>query len=85
MKIIFSLFGVTLAATLLVLNLAAAGEGQMPEFTEVDADQNGLVNAEEAATVPQLASIFDGADVDKDGMLNPNEYDRAKRHIESKS
>ena len=85
MKIIFSLFGATLAATVLVLNLVTAEEGQMPEFTEVDSDQNGLLNTEEAAAVPQLASIFDGADVDKDGMLNPNEYDRAKRHIESKS
>ena len=44
-------------------------------FEEVDTDGDGLVSADEAATVEDLD--FDVADVDKDGTLSIDEYDIA--------
>ena len=44
-------------------------------FEEVDTDGDGLVSADEAATVEGLD--FDAADMDKDGTLSIDEYDIA--------
>lgn len=44
-------------------------------FEEVDTDGDGLVSADEAATVEGLD--FDAADTDKDGTLSIDEYDMA--------
>lgn len=44
-------------------------------FEEVDTDGDGLVSADEAATVEELD--FDAADMDKDGTLSVDEYDVA--------
>jgi hypothetical protein len=83
MKYIITFLGATLASTVFMFNLASAGEA--PAFEFVDRNQNGMINTEEAAQVPELASIFAGADLDQDGKLNPDEYERAKRHIDSKA
>lgn len=85
MKKIFTILGATAAALVLTFNFAIAGEGQVPEFSEVDTNQDGAINTEEAAQVPEIASLFNGADLDQDGQLNSGEYDRAKRHIDSKN
>ena len=82
MKFITAFFGATLASAVLMFNIASAGE--TPDMAAIDTDQNGMVNSEEAAQVPDLASIFTGADLDQDGQLNSDEYDRAKRHLDSK-
>lgn len=83
MKYIIAFLGATLASAVFMFNLASAGEA--PAFESVDSNQNGMINTEEAAQVPELSNIFTGADLDQDGKLNPDEYDRAKRHIDSKS
>jgi hypothetical protein len=83
MRLIITFLGATLASTVLMLNLAIAGE--TPELAAIDANKDGMVNTEEAAQVPDLAGIFTGADLDQDGMLNAEEYDRAKRHLDSKN
>ena len=83
MRKIFSIIGTTLATLILSLNLVIAG--QVPEFSEVDVNQDGAINTEEAAQVPEISSLFNGADLDQDGKLNSGEYDRAKRHIENKN
>ena len=44
-------------------------------FEEVDTDGDGLVSADEAATVEGL--VFDTADTDQDGTLSIDEYDIA--------
>lgn len=44
-------------------------------FEEVDTDGDGLISADEAATVKELD--FDAADTDKDGTLGIDEYDIA--------
>lgn len=82
MKYITAIFGATLASTVLMFSMANAGE--TPDLVDIDLDQNGMVNTEEAAKVPNLANIFTGADLDQDGQLNADEYDRAKRHLDSK-
>ena len=82
MKFITVLFGATLASMLLIFNIASAGE--TPDMAAIDTDQNGMINSEEASQVSDLASIFAGADLDQDGQLSSEEYDRAKRHLDSK-
>ncbi|MFK7815753.1 MAG: hypothetical protein AB8B92_05405 [Gammaproteobacteria bacterium] len=82
MKFITVLFGTTIASIVLFFNIATAGE--TPDMATIDTDQNGMVNSEEAAQVPDLANIFAGADLDQDGQLSSDEYDRAKRHLDSK-
>lgn len=82
MKYINAIFGATFASIVLMFNMANAGE--TPDLAEIDTDQNGMVNTEEAAQVPDLASIFTGADLDQDGQLNADEYERAKLHLDSK-
>lgn len=44
-------------------------------FEEVDTDGDGLISADEAATVETLD--FDTADTDQDGTLSVDEYDIA--------
>ncbi len=46
-------------------------------FEEVDTDGDGLVSADEAATVEALD--FDAADTNEDGTLSVDEYDIAMK------
>lgn len=82
MKFVTVLFAVVLASIAFTFSTATAGE--TPDMAAIDTDQNGMINSEEAAQVPDLASIFTGADLDQDGQLSSDEYDRAKRHLDSK-
>lgn len=43
-------------------------------WSDLDADSNGSLTKEEAASVPALSQVFDDADADKDGALTPDEY-----------
>lgn len=43
-------------------------------WADVDADGNGNLSREEAASVQSLAQSFDEADADSDGQLTPDEY-----------
>lgn len=43
-------------------------------WADVDADGNGNLSREEAASVQSLAQSFDEADADSDGQLTPEEY-----------
>ena len=85
MKYIHRLLFATFAASVLLFNPVMAEEEVLPEFKTVDTDQDGYVSRDEAAQVPQIANLYQGADLDQDGKLSSNEYDRAKNHIERKS
>lgn len=51
----------------------AAPQGQVT-WSDLDADGDGNLSREEAAALPELASVFDQADTDGDGVLTPQEY-----------
>ena len=63
---------IVLLATVILLS-ACSGLGS---FQNVDANQDGGVSPEEAASSSEdLASLFNSADEDKDGVLNEEEYE----------
>ena len=67
----------TNAVRMLVLaGFAGAAMAQaMPSFEEVDANSDGLISAEEAATIEGLD--FATADADQDGSLSVEEFTAA--------
>ena len=73
------------AVFFLIINPAMAESEKIPEFSEVDTNQDGMINRDEASQVPEIANLYNGADLDQDGNLDSNEYDRAKTHLERKS
>jgi Ca2+-binding EF-hand superfamily protein len=44
------------------------------KFSQLDADEDGLISIEEAAADAALAAVFTELDADKDGYLTPAEY-----------
>lgn len=62
-----------------------AGAKQLPAFSEADANQNGLISADEAARYPALKEMFTKADADKDGNLSSSEYQKAEKTKPGKS
>ena len=64
----------TLAA-LSLITLAAACSSDRPGFTDVDADKNGMISAEEAMAVQGLD--FTKADANQDGALDDSEWGAA--------
>jgi Ca2+-binding EF-hand superfamily protein len=84
MKYLLTLLSV-FTISILLLNPVIAEEEVLPEFNAVDTDQDGYINRDEASQVPQIANLYQGADLDQDGKLSANEYDRAKQHVERKS
>jgi hypothetical protein len=46
----------------------------LPNFSEVDADQNGGISQTEASQVPGLVEAFAAVDVNADGWLDQDEY-----------
>jgi len=52
------------------------------EFSNIDADGDGLITMEEAAVIPELKEVFADFDQDKDGTLNEEEFDKSLEVIE---
>lgn len=63
------------AAVLMLSNAAfAAGKTKIPTFEYLDADQNGFISSEEAASCEPLIAEFATVDANQDGKLDPAEY-----------
>jgi EF hand len=43
-------------------------------FNRIDSDHNGYVSRVEARSVGVVEAVFDSADIDRDGLLNRDEY-----------
>ena len=43
-------------------------------FNRIDSDHNGYVSRVEARSVRVVEAVFDSADIDRDGLLNRDEY-----------
>jgi Ca2+-binding EF-hand superfamily protein len=52
------------------------------EFSEVDADRDGFVTAEESAVIPELKGVIADFDQDKDGKLNEEEFTNSMEVLE---
>ena len=85
MKILFNALFATVIGSLLVFNPVFGGSEELPAFDTVDTNQDGMISRDEASQVPEIANLYNGADLDRDGALNPDEYDQAKEHLEKKS
>lgn len=53
---------------------ANALAGENDQFTQLDADGNGMISAEEAAADPMLSQDWAAADLNKDGQLERAEF-----------
>ena len=53
----------------------AAPQGQV-SWADLDTDGDGNLSRAEAASLPELAAIFDQADADGDGIPTPQEYQK---------
>lgn len=63
------------AAVFVLSNAAfAAGQAKVPTFEFLDADQNGFITSEEAASCETLMTDFATVDANKDGKLDQAEY-----------
>lgn len=69
------------AVALSIVILLSACSG-LRSFRDVDANQDGGVSPDEAAmTSEDLASLFDTADEDRDGVLNEEEYEFVRAYL----
>lgn len=67
---------------ILSLGLMLTACASLGTFHDADVNQDGRVTREEAArSSADLADLFDGADGDRDGALNEEEYEMARRVI----
>lgn len=53
---------------------AAGAQGGQLTWSDLDSDGDGNLSRAEAGALPELASVFDQADADGDGVLTPQEY-----------
>ena len=51
-----------------------AAAAKKVSWSDLDGDKDGKLSKVEAAPLQSLTSVFDKADVDKDGALTPDEY-----------
>jgi hypothetical protein len=77
-------------AALLTCSAAYAGDQatqaetmakSLPEFSKVDANADGAISQDEAATLPELSSVWSEADADKNGKLSSKEYSEARKKL----
>jgi Ca2+-binding EF-hand superfamily protein len=61
-----------LPITIVAFGFSTAALAQAPSFEEVDANQDGMISAEEAAAVEGLD--FATADTNQDGVIDRAEY-----------
>jgi hypothetical protein len=67
-----------LAAALLLPLAALAAEA--PDFKTIDKDKDGYLSRDEVKEgIPQVLTVFDKVDTNKDGKLNPAEYEMSLR------
>lgn len=60
------------ALALLVSSVAVAGDQTL--YKDLDADQDGKINPEEAAALPALSDQWTALDTNADGMLDQAEF-----------
>ena len=53
-------------------------ESTQASFTQIDADQDGMISKQEASSFSSVELMFDGADSNKDGALDSSEFEQAK-------
>lgn len=74
-----SRIGAVFAATL--INAACTSPvdeyTDLPAFSDLDTNNDGQLDMDEAQSVPDLAAIFKTADTDKDGYLSVEEFSHA--------
>ena len=63
-----------LAVLLVVLMFAESGTRDPEGFSHIDSDHDGYVTRVEARSIATLETRFETADVNKDGLLDRNEY-----------
>jgi hypothetical protein len=67
-----------LLAALLIPAAAIAAEA--PDFKTMDQDKDGYLSRDEIKEgIPQVLAVFARVDANKDGKLNPAEYEMALR------
>lgn len=49
-------------------------EGERPSFSELDLNQDGQINRDEANALEELATNLDQADTDQDGNISESEF-----------
>ena len=54
----------------------AAVETTQASFTQIDADQDGMISKQEASSFSSVELMFDGADTNKDGALDSSEFEQ---------
>ena len=67
-----------LLAALLIPAAAIAAEA--PDFKTLDQDKDGYLSRDEITEgIPQVLTVFNRVDANKDGKLDPREYEMALR------
>lgn len=67
-----------LATALAALLFAAVAHAETaPEFSQLDADGDGVISQEEASAKPEMSEQLAKADVNADGKIDRAEYARA--------
>src|SRR2546423_13216071 len=56
---------------------AAPSAIRYPSFEDCDRNGDGMVDKSEAGSVPGLSANFERADLNKDGKLDPEEFEKA--------
>lgn len=60
----------------LLVPMAAATAGEPPDFMTIDKDKDGYLSRDEVRQViPQILMVFDKVDANRDGKLDPAEYE----------
>jgi len=69
-----------LLAALLIPAAAIAAEA--PDFKTLDQDKDGYLSRDEITEgIPQVLTVFSRVDANKDGKLDPREYEMALRAL----
>ena len=70
---------ICLGVSALVLSVGAAQAAEpvaakTPNFSQLDTNRDGYIDANEADVSPEVTSLLSKADKDKDGRLSANEF-----------
>jgi len=67
-----------LAAPAVAEQPVSVNEHGFVAFSLIDSDHNGYVSRVEARSVGAIEAVFESADINRDGLLNQNEYTSAR-------